>query len=84
MPALVMSKPDVLKPLPGAASSASTQPAAARGAGGFALPPSPPWIEGGAGVPASGTANGQGAPTLDMRELPSFTAPERQLPRVAP
>lgn len=44
---------------------------------GFALPPTPPEIDGAPSRPLEGP----GAPTLDMRELPSFSAPERSLPR---
>ena len=51
-------------------------PAVAPGERGFALPPSPPAIEGAPHAPLTGP----GAPTLDMRELPSFSAPERHLP----
>ena len=80
MPGLVMSGPEARKLPPAAAASSSTLPAAASGARGFALPPSPPRIEGGPDVPAGG----RGAPSLDMRELPSFAAPERALPRSPP
>lgn len=51
-----------------------------RGERGFSLPPTPPSIEGAHDVPLGGP----GAPTLDMRELPSLTAPERVMPRAAP
>jgi TRAP-type mannitol/chloroaromatic compound transport system permease large subunit len=44
---------------------------------GFALPASPPEID---GAPQS-RSSGPGAPTLDMRQLPNFDAPERILPR---
>ncbi len=47
---------------------------------GFSLPPTPPSIPGAPDVPLSGP----GAPTLDMRELPSFSAPERAMPCAAP
>jgi TRAP-type mannitol/chloroaromatic compound transport system permease large subunit len=47
--------------------------------GRFALPASPPDIE---GAPPS-PSGGPGAPTLDMRDLPNFDAPERSLPQRA-
>lgn len=55
-------------------------PLPASGERGFALPPTPPTIEGAPDMPLSGP----GAPTLDMRELPSFTAPQRPMPHSAP
>ena len=84
MPSLVISKPEArrLAPVPAAVSTPHDGPAAEPGAHerGFALPPMPPAIEGAPEAPLSGP----GAPTLDMRELPSFTAPERALPRPPP
>ena len=76
LPGLAMNKPKApAAPVPAAVS---TMPSAAPdGDRGFALPPTPPAIEGAPEVPLSGP----GAPTLDMRALPSFTAPERVLPR---
>jgi TRAP-type mannitol/chloroaromatic compound transport system permease large subunit len=82
MPALVMSKPQA-RPAPPAAvtpSAARPQPTGIPADRGFALDPAPPRIEGAPDAPLAGP----GAPTLDMRELPSFTAPERPLPRSAP
>ena len=79
LPALVISKPQA----PHAAVTAPvtrSQPAGATVDRGFALDPAPPRIEGAPDVPLSGP----GAPTLDMRELPSLTAPERTLPRASP
>lgn len=46
---------------------------------GFSLPPTPPAIDGAPESPLTGP----GAPTLDMRELPSLTAPERRMPHGA-
>jgi TRAP-type mannitol/chloroaromatic compound transport system permease large subunit len=79
MPSLVMPKPGAHKAPPPTSISRplSTAPVGDRG---FALPGAPPAIEGAPDVPWSGP----GAPSLDMRELPSFTAPERTLPRTAP
>ena len=79
MPSLVMPKPGAHKAPPPTSISRplSTAPVGDRG---FALPGAPPAIEGAPDVPRSGP----GAPSLDMRELPSFTAPERTLPRTAP
>jgi TRAP-type mannitol/chloroaromatic compound transport system permease large subunit len=79
MPSLVMPKPGAHKAPPPTSISRplSTAPVGDRG---FALPGAPPAIEGEPDVPWSGP----GAPSLDMRELPSFTAPERTLPRTAP
>ncbi|MDQ8698348.1 TRAP transporter large permease subunit [Hyphomicrobium sp. LHD-15] len=78
MPTLVMSKPETAakRHTPAAISV----PLAPSGDHGFALPPEPPTIEGAPEVQSSGP----GAPTLDMRELPSFTAPERTLPHNTP
>jgi len=47
---------------------------------GFSLPPAPPFI---AGEPET-TPSGPGAPTLDLRALPSLSARERVLPRNTP
>jgi TRAP-type mannitol/chloroaromatic compound transport system permease large subunit len=81
MPALVMSKPQAPSARPAVSAPAThSKPAGVPSDHGFALDPSPPRIEGAPDVPLSGP----GAPTLDMRELPSFTAPERSLPRVSP
>jgi hypothetical protein len=78
MPALVMSKPEVRHAPPAAATSPATrpQPTGLPIEGGFALDPTPPRIEGSPDTPWSGPV----APTLDLRELPSLTAPERALP----
>lgn len=75
MPGLVMSKPEVRMHSPAAATPTSAAPAAAgvEHGHGFALPPTPPQIE---GAPHQ-DAGGARAPTLDMRELPSFTPRER-------
>lgn len=82
MPGLVMSKPEVRTPPPAMSAPSVPVGTAAGEQRGFALPPSPPQIE---GAPYSdGIGIGAGAPTLDMRELPSFAAPERALPRAAP
>jgi TRAP-type mannitol/chloroaromatic compound transport system permease large subunit len=80
MPSLAM--PVTTKPVASPASIESLGVLAAKsavpGAGeGFALPASPPEIDG-APPPSS---SGPGAPTLDMRELPNFDAPERTMPR---
>ncbi|HYD15373.1 MAG TPA: TRAP transporter large permease subunit [Hyphomicrobium sp.] len=84
MPHLVMSKPDVAKHTAPAAqstaASSSPWPVSGVGSRGFALDPSPPRLDGAPDVPSGGP----GAPTLDMRELPSFTAPERTLPHNKP
>jgi TRAP-type mannitol/chloroaromatic compound transport system permease large subunit len=78
MPALVMTKPEAAaKRHAPAASVSAPRSVAPRDDHGFALSPEPPAIE---GVPDT-RSTGPGAPTLDMRELPSFTAPERTLPR---
>jgi TRAP-type mannitol/chloroaromatic compound transport system permease large subunit len=81
MPTLAIHRPQATA---SHAPHATTLPAAPPGhsttGGAFALPPSPPWIEGAPDVP---TPAGAGAPTLDLRALPSFTAPERSLPRSA-
>jgi TRAP-type C4-dicarboxylate transport system permease large subunit len=78
MPSLVISKPDHERRLRAPVSQQSSPiPIPATGSHGFALDPAPPWIEGGPQTQGAGP----GAPTLDMRELPSFTAPERTLPR---
>ncbi|WP_072396598.1 TRAP transporter large permease subunit [Hyphomicrobium sp. CS1GBMeth3] len=79
VPSLVMSRPEARRlPTPPAASApVSKQPSEVSGQRGFSLPSSPPVIEGAPQVPLSGP----GAPTLDMQELPSFTAPERALPQ---
>jgi hypothetical protein len=78
MPHLVMSPPQK--------AAAHPQPAVTRTepapdipvtGRGFELPPSPPEID---GAPQQ-SWSGPGAPTLDMRDGPSFTAPERPLPR---
>ncbi len=75
-PSLVMRKPDAPHAAaPIAASQRSAGPALESGR--FSLPASPPWIEGAREAPGVN----DGAPTLDMRELPSFTAPEREMPR---
>jgi TRAP-type C4-dicarboxylate transport system permease large subunit len=57
----------------GAAGDRSAIPVTGR----FALPPSPPAID---GSPAP-DMHGRGAPTLDMREGPNFDTEERRLPR---
>ncbi|WP_295558938.1 TRAP transporter large permease subunit [uncultured Hyphomicrobium sp.] len=81
MPALVMSKPEA-RPAPPAASrpSAQPQPSGLPIDRGFALDPTPPRID---GAPDP-SPHAPSAPTLDMRELPSFTAPERALPHTRP
>ncbi len=78
MPALVMTKPDTKKhQTPAAATSTpSPWPVSQQNHRGFALDPAPPRIEGAPDAPQGGP----GAPSLDMRELPSFSAPERALP----
>ena len=79
LPSLAMRKPEA-PPAPAVATPSSAvrpQPGVIPSDRGFALDPSPPRIDGAPDVPLSGP----GAPTLDMRELPSFTAPERPLPR---
>jgi tripartite ATP-independent transporter DctM subunit len=77
MPTLVMSKPEAVAKRHTPAVSVSVPIAKTpRDDRGFALSPEPPAIEGAPDVPA----NSPGAPTLDMRELPSFTTPERALP----
>jgi len=80
MPELVMRKPVAreARAIPGVSAPAQPEPTH-RGAE-FALPPSPPVIDGAPAEPW----RGPGAPSLDMRELPSFTAPERPLPRTLP
>lgn len=77
MPGLVMSRPDVRTHAPAAAGPASVAPATAPAdhGRGFALPPTPPRIEGA----QHDDTGGAGAPTLDMRELPSFKTRERTL-----
>jgi len=81
MPSLVMSKatPRAAMATPAAATARPLATPAHDGAR-FALPPTPPWMEGEG--PAATT--GAGAPTLDMRDLPSFAAPERPLPHRPP
>jgi hypothetical protein len=79
MPSLVMPKPGSERRAPAPVSSKAAPVSIPKsGSHGFALDGAPPWIEGAPQTPQSG---GPGAPTLDMRELPSFTAPERPLPR---
>jgi hypothetical protein len=81
MPSLVMSEPGTVSrrhPAP-AAPIVAPQIKEPSGDRGFSLPPGPPAIDGAADV----SAGGAGAPTLDMRALPSFTAPERTLPRAS-
>jgi hypothetical protein len=83
MVALVLLMPSLAMP---AKTKAVIQPASVQhtiggssettGARGFALPPSPPGIE---GAPAP-DASGPGAPTLDMRGLPNLSVEERELP----
>ncbi|MBN8913098.1 MAG: TRAP transporter large permease subunit [Rhizobiales bacterium] len=80
MPALVMSKPQApVAPHAATAPAVRPLPSGLPVDRGFALDPSPPRIEGAPDVPFTGA----GAPTLDMRELPSFSAPERPLPHGA-
>ncbi|HEX2839852.1 TRAP transporter large permease [Hyphomicrobium sp.] len=80
LPALVMTKPDEIKrPMPAATSTPSPWPRSGTGSHGFALDPSPPQIEGAPNAPL----DGPGAPSLDMLELPSFSAPERSQPHSA-
>lgn len=80
LPALVMSKPDAIKRhMPAATSTPSPRPVSGTGSHGFALDPSPPQIEGAPNAPL----DGPDAPSLDMLELPSFSAPERPLPHSA-
>jgi TRAP-type mannitol/chloroaromatic compound transport system permease large subunit len=76
LPQLVMRKPAGPKAPPPAASVEILHGTGRKQGEGFALPPWPPHIE---GAPEPSTS-GPGAPTLDMRELPSFSAPERTLP----
>lgn len=78
VPAMSMSRPAPVE-APAAIERPHT-PVAAPGTRGFALPPTPPAIDGA----AEGAATDPGAPTIDMRELPSFSAPERPMPQVAP
>jgi TRAP-type mannitol/chloroaromatic compound transport system permease large subunit len=81
VPSLVMSKPEPLLPHPAASSSPQSHQAPSSGAAidrGFSLDPSPPHMDGAREAPL----NGPGAPTLDMRELPSLSAPQRSLPGV--
>ena len=80
MPTLVMSKPEAAPKRHAPAAISVPLAKTPRGDHGFALPPEPPTIE---GAPSS-QSSGSGAPTLDMRELPSFTAPERTLPHSKP
>jgi TRAP-type mannitol/chloroaromatic compound transport system permease large subunit len=77
-PHLVMRKAEAPKALPAAAAGPHT-PGATHGQG-FSLPPWPPLIEDAPDAPHQGP----GAPTLDMRDLPSLSAPERPLPRTGP
>jgi hypothetical protein len=44
---------------------------------GFALPGTPPHID---GAPEQPPLSGPGAPTLDLRELPNFNTPQRIMP----
>jgi hypothetical protein len=76
-PSLVMKRPDSQTghAAPIAASPRPTAPV--QEGGRFSLPASPPWIDGAREAPGID----DGGPTLDMRELPSFTAPERTMPR---
>jgi len=76
MPALVMNKP-----APAAKPPAATAPASPPRGGlpsdrGFSLDPTPPAIDG-----VQAPLSGAGAPTLDLNKLPSFSAPERAMPR---
>jgi TRAP-type mannitol/chloroaromatic compound transport system permease large subunit len=74
VPSLVMSKPEPLRPHPAASSSSVPHPASGAAIDrGFSLDPSPPHMDGAIEAPL----NGPGAPTLDMRELPSFAEPQR-------
>ena len=76
MPSLVMSKP---VPRHAPAPAAISRPAAAPQAGdsgAFALPSTPPWIEG----EHPDSRSDARSPTLDLRQLPNFEAPERPLP----
>jgi TRAP-type C4-dicarboxylate transport system permease large subunit len=70
LPSLVMHsivRPSTLGPAP--VTSGPTTAPALPADGRFALPPTPPAIDGAPAVPPLG---GPGAPTLDMRELPRF------------
>lgn len=68
-PGLVMSQIARPQAAPAAISDTVRNAIPNHATGGrFALPPSPPFVEGG---PAPDTG-GPGAPTLDMRELPNF------------
>jgi TRAP-type mannitol/chloroaromatic compound transport system permease large subunit len=81
MPTLVMTKPDAAAKRHAPAAPIATPLARTpQGDRGFALSPEPPTIVGAPGMPPGAP----GAPTLDMRELPSFTAPERTLPQTRP
>ncbi len=76
-PSLVMRKPEAHKAYaPPAISSRPQSTRSCAGAGTIRASPSSPWIEGAREAPREN----EGAPTLDMRELPSFSAPERALP----
>jgi hypothetical protein len=80
VPSLAIHK-DVPAPrTPAATSPPVLRPSSQPELKGFSLPPAPPWID---GAPEASSIVPE-APTLDLRELPSFTAPERSLPRNAP
>ncbi|WP_439541518.1 TRAP transporter large permease [Hyphomicrobium sp.] len=76
-PSLVMTKPGAHRAHAPPAISSRPQPSGpVQERGRFALPASPPWIEGAREAPPAD----DGGPTLDMRKLPNFDAPERALP----
>ncbi|MGE0023079.1 MAG: TRAP transporter large permease subunit [Hyphomicrobium sp.] len=81
MPALVMHKPAPAAKPPVAATAPAALPQHEGPAieRGFALDPAPPAIDG-----VEAPLSGPGAPTLDLNELPSFSAPERAMPQAAP
>jgi TRAP-type mannitol/chloroaromatic compound transport system permease large subunit len=75
MPSLVVHQKVKLAPLP--PSSVTALSVAPVHGHGFALPGTPPAID---GAPEQPPLSGPGAPTLDLRELPNLDAPQRIMP----